>query len=213
MRFLPIPIRRPYEVREFIMAKPRVKDLNWLFSEGDSQVVELKTAVPPPDDLARLISSFANSDNGGTIVLGLDEQKTHILSVDETQAKRYLDQALDLNTPRPETNLYSLNTIRGRLLCIDVEPSNTAPVAAEGVFLRRVGSTEQLMSPSEINNMLQNSSERYYFADLLAAQSRKIDKIRQHQLESRSWRQRVPDLLLGALVGAILSVVLTKIFL
>ncbi len=52
-----------------------------LLEQGEGQSVEFEKLVPTPEDLARDMVAFANSD-GGKIILGLDDKNKHFVGID-----------------------------------------------------------------------------------------------------------------------------------
>ena len=52
-----------------------------LLEQGEGQSVEFEKQIPTPDDMARDMVAFANSD-GGKIVLGLDDKNKHLIGVE-----------------------------------------------------------------------------------------------------------------------------------
>lgn len=60
--------------------------MNWeeiitLLEQGEGQSVEFEKYIPSPEDLARDIVAFANSD-GGKVVLGLDDKNKHLIGIE-----------------------------------------------------------------------------------------------------------------------------------
>jgi predicted HTH transcriptional regulator len=52
-----------------------------LLEQGEGQSVEFEKQVPTPEDLARDMVAFANSD-GGKIILGLDDKNKHLVGIE-----------------------------------------------------------------------------------------------------------------------------------
>ena len=50
-------------------------------------------------------------------------------------------------------------------------------------------------------------------AEILAEQSAKLEEIQQNQLEARSWSSRLPDIVISGIVGAVLGVLMSALFL
>jgi len=60
--------------------------MNWdeviqLLQQGEGQSVEFEKGVPSPDDVARELVAFSNSD-GGKLILGIDDKNKHLIGVD-----------------------------------------------------------------------------------------------------------------------------------
>ncbi|MBU0574596.1 MAG: ATP-binding protein, partial [Candidatus Margulisbacteria bacterium] len=59
--------------------------MNWddiliLLEQGEGQSIEFEKFVPSPEDIARDMVAFSNSD-GGRIVYGIDDKNKHLLGV------------------------------------------------------------------------------------------------------------------------------------
>jgi predicted HTH transcriptional regulator len=56
--------------------------LHRLIQQGESQTVEFKSSVPPPEAIARNLVAFANSD-GGILLLGVGDDRRILGLTDE----------------------------------------------------------------------------------------------------------------------------------
>lgn len=201
----------------------RITRLDEILNEAESQHLEFKAVVPSPEVLARHMAAFANAD-GGTIALGIDEGRTAITPVSRARALNHYERARRLLSPEPHTELYQLDSLRGNVMCIDVAPSETGPVVVGGVILRRDGAQIRPASAGELRPMLTGepsgsaTSEAVVrredrIAEILAEQSAKLEEIQQNQLEARSWSSRLPDIVISGIVGAVLGVLMSALFL
>ena len=181
------------------MSGRRIESLEPVFRQGESQTIELKSDVPARDVLARDMAAFANS-GGGTVVVGLDDRMTRVSSPSLERVQRTHDEALRLLRPPVESQVYPFDTIRGRVVCIDVSPSRWGPVAWEGVVLHRDGTEIRAASVREVEELLGSDSSEsqrmqpasmMVVAELVAAQSAKLEEIRHDQIEARTWRSRM----------------------
>ncbi|WP_442808325.1 AlbA family DNA-binding domain-containing protein [Trinickia soli] len=121
-----------------------------LIFAGESETLELKSAVPDPRILANLISSFANT-KGGQIVVGVKEPPA-IVGVDEVKTRRVYEAALKRLAPSPVTNL-TIESHEGQSVAIIQVERSSVPVNAEGVpFVRKATMTQ----PMPWNEMVRN---------------------------------------------------------
>jgi predicted HTH transcriptional regulator len=205
------------------VTRQRITRLEDVLGGIESVELELKSSIPTPDVLARDIAAFANT-RGGTIALGIDERRSAVTPVSRAQARNHYVRALDLLFPQPETQLYVVDSIRGSIVCIDVEPADQGPVSLGGVIFRRDGPKNRPVKEDELRAVLHSHLDRTLpthqqaaveanIAAVLAHQSALLEDIKQNQLNARSWKSRLPDIVVSAVVGAILGVVLSGLFL
>lgn len=189
------------------------KNIQAVVQAGESEELEYKAVLPPPDTLARLISAFANT-RGGSIILGLEGNK-RVPGVSYARARNHYERACNLVSPCPHTALYRVSYRGKQVVVVDVEPSHEGPVAVGGTILTRVGDS---VRPAESQNVLSLiKSDTKHRGELaaqeavarrLAEQSKMLEEIRQHQVMTARLRNRLPDLIVGALLGAILGAIL-----
>ena len=200
---------------------PRITlgNLDAVLAAGESQTVEFKASVPAPRALARTMAGMANAQ-GGSIILGLNDRVTEIRPVDLAEARGSHLEARQLLSPEPATDIYWLDTMRGRLVVIDVDPSKAGPTLADGVVLLRREKATRAADRADIVGILTRDSVGTRaakpaliegVAESLAAQSRLIEEIRTHQLEADSPTSRWAGYLISSLVGAAITLVLTFI--
>jgi hypothetical protein len=72
------------------------------------------------------------------------------------------------------------------------------------------------MIHEQLNRLLPGSRQEAAeenIAAVLASQSKLLEEIREGQEEARSWRSRLRDMLISGIIGALLGVALSAIFL
>ena len=196
------------------MKERRITSLEEIFRGGESQSLELKRDLPSSTFLAQDLAALANS-GGGTVVIGLDDRMTAIESPPLEKVDEGYRKALEFLQPPIESEMYTLDTIRGGVVCIDVEPSQWGPVLWEGVVPRRDGTKVRAAKLDEVRELLgaqagdiQDVASMQGVAALITEQSQRLEAIRQDQLASKTLRSRLPDLVVGGVIGAILSAAL-----
>jgi predicted HTH transcriptional regulator len=196
--------------------------LEQLISRGEGSGLEFKAAIPSPHHLAREIAAFANS-GGGTILLGVREDGT-MPGVLASDAQKVLSSAIELLTPRPEalfTELRPSGTqgvghVVGR---VDVAPEPAGPVTTpDGVFRRTDACIEPLPAHSIRERALVTAAAS--LKDVVAPLATTLESLTQRMLDleqqisaAQSWRRRLPDILLGAGISAVLGLILALLFL
>jgi predicted HTH transcriptional regulator len=194
------------------------ESLQQLISRGEGKALEFKSAIPSPQHLAREIAAFANS-GGGTILLGVREDGT-IPGVFGSDAQRALRSAIELLTPKPEALLTELPGPGGQTVGrIDVVNEPAGPVATpDGLFRRSDARIEAL--PADV---IRERALRTVASDLkgiVAPLATTLESLTQRMLElerqiasAQTWRRRLPDILLGAGISAVLGLILALLFL
>lgn len=188
----------------------QVASLQQLIRRGEDQHLEFKSAVPTPEHLARLVAAFANS-GGGTILLGVGEDGS-IPGVLGSEAARSLRSAIALLTPKPEALITELRGPgTGLVVRIDVAEEPTGPVVAPDGLFQRSGSRIQALpaetfreravtlSGSELRSMVT------HLATTLESLTERMLGLERQIVAAQSWKRRLPDILLGAGISAVLG--------
>tara|TARA_R110001632_G_scaffold232806_1_gene374682 strand:- start:40844 stop:41923 length:1080 start_codon:yes stop_codon:yes gene_type:complete len=126
-----------------------IKILNEKKPESDK--IEYKAVLPPARNIARLISSFANTD-GGFIILGVSDSdgiEINGLSQD-FHANAVTHKAVDLLVPKPNVNYQYVSYNDKKLYVIKVDKSENQ-IYLEGKVYKRVNSRSILSNPLEVN--------------------------------------------------------------
>ena len=134
-----------------------------LITQGEGQTVEFKQEIPRrADDLATELVAFANTQ-GGTLLLGVDDDGQIIGLADDLQKVeervmglcRACDPPLTVTTEVVELESHSL-------LAIHVPEGASKPYRARGRCYMRVGSTTQRASREEERRLFQESGQVLY---------------------------------------------------
>lgn len=164
------------------------EELERLIRQGESQEVEFKSSTPAPQDIARHIAAFANT-NGGALVLGVREPG-EIVGVDEQRARGAIETARQYLSPVPEMKIHSPN-IHGHVVVVaQVAASDELHSAMGGYFGRGARPAEVMetnrtdavraLTPTEIRlHALKGKSEDVALSRLakaVADQTRTIEK-------------------------------------
>jgi predicted HTH transcriptional regulator len=194
------------------------QSLEQLISRGEGQSLDFKAAVPSPEHLARLIAAFANS-GGGTILLGAREDGSTpgVLRSDVEDALRSAIQRL---TPPPEVLLTTVPASWGQPVArIDVAEEPTGPVAApDGLFRRYNGRIEALPADTIRERALNTVTSDLQkivtpLASTLESLTQRMLDLERQVAAAQGWKRRLPDILLGAVISAVLGLILALLFL
>ena len=163
--------------------KKRIKKLSKLtrelLAEGESARADFKKI--PKGISADDIVAFANSDVGGQILLGVDEQvvdKTQIgvvhgCDVSDGTVLEILNKAVSC-IPPVSIDIYIENLDDKPILRVEVPPSQTKPhCTPKGVYCRRDGARNRPLHPSELLKLFLES-EATAFAKRFGAAAERI---------------------------------------
>lgn len=198
------------------MNRMAVDDLREIIRSGENEAVEFEREVPHPEPLARTIAAFANG-NGGDILLGVDNGGK-IVGTNTEAADMALQRALPLLSIPVDVHPASLLVGGQPVVMLHVEPTSSGPVLAGGEALMRVGSEERPAPLERIATLLRadwpasaESANGYLsrLAGSILRQSHQIEQLRQELSQASSWRRKLPEWLIGGLVGAVLGVLLS----
>lgn len=185
-----------------------------LLREGESQTVEFKLQFREPTLLARFIAAFANTD-GGLIIVGVREP-TEIAGIDANQFQRLYESSLKRLTTTPKTSFEIIDIDGKQVAVISIEKSNELILSSEGAF-HRVGESIKPMSPSSISTALERlnlePSENGKIAEAIATLTTMVGQLQQQLAYANSFRGQLRNYIVSGVVGAIISLILTLLFL
>lgn len=120
-----------------------------LIKNGEGETLEFKAVLPPSKSIARLISSFANT-NGGYIILGIADDGEIVGLSDDFRANSITHKAIDSLSPKPTVGYEYVNYDSRKLYVIKVEKSD-ASINLGGEIFIRVGASTRLEKPNKSN--------------------------------------------------------------
>jgi predicted HTH transcriptional regulator len=182
-----------------------------LIQRGETDQVELKAEVRDAGLLSRIISGFANG-SGGVIVIGA-QSPNHIHGCDRKALTAVYEAARkQLN----QTQVGSLEFVQvdGKEIgLLKVGKSEKLVASTSGAYVRK-GSGTMSMTADQIFGKAAASGETSLrsLSNLIYDQMVTIDKLRRSLEASHSWRSKAMDFAISGIVGAVLGVALSKIF-
>jgi len=187
-------------------------DIEKLIQTGESESVEFKTFLRDPVLLSRLIGSFANRD-GGLILVGIREP-IEIVGCDFKQLKTVFERAKSMVKPSPDITIGSIQIDNKEIGIIKVEKSNEIVFAAGGVFERIGDSTVAMNSQSIKNKLVQVATpiSNESLAKAIEQQTKIIEDLREEIRNSNSLKSKLKDYIIGGVIGALIGLGLTLIF-
>ncbi|MEI7554292.1 ATP-binding protein [Candidatus Chlorohelix sp.] len=136
----------------------QIEELEALIRNGETSAVEFKIAPPRLSELAERLCGFANSKEGGKLIIGVADETWEIVGVKSVaksidnllQAARLCKPPISLQPIHPE-----VTQIGGKNLIIATVPPNNGTIyQASGVFWLRRGTQTSPMDAEEISRFL-----------------------------------------------------------
>lgn len=180
------------------------EDLLRLVANGENEKLELKASVPTPEEIARHIATFANTD-GGLLVLGIKEP-AQVVGVNDHRARAMIIAAQRQLSPAVSINVESLALGGHPVVVAHVEASSEL-ISASGGYYVRSGERIRPMSAEEIRaHASAKKNETTAIAELstaIATQTANIDKLRSDFDRVNSPSRKIFIGLIGAAAGTV----------
>jgi len=190
----------------------RLEDLRKLITQPQSEVLEFKSRVPNAKHLAAIISAFANT-NGGRLIVGVQDDGSIVGLDDVDRVRLEVEQALKAISPpiQVETEIVSID---GKsVLVVTVPKGNQSPYLAAGRAFQRLGTriipiTSQLLY-ADITKRAKSLDDLRQEVERL---SRTIEILNFELIAARNWKTKTLDMVLGGIIGAIISLLMSLAF-
>ena len=184
------------------------EELRELLERPESDVLEFKARLPNARVTARLISAFANT-RGGVLVVGVDEQSEIIGIHDSAHTLRILEEAERSVLP-PVHVKSEIAKLNGKEILLATIPRGVqSPYFAENRAFQRMGGAVVPLGSDAIYESIRERAESS--EDLLVEVKElaaRIEQLNAELLAGRSWRSKIVDMVVGGIIGALISIVL-----
>jgi predicted HTH transcriptional regulator len=181
------------------------EELRRLVRQPEGSNLEFKSNVPGSDTLAAHIAAFANTD-GGTIVIGAREGGT-IAGVDNMdRVQVQVGHALTAISPSVQVQTETVNVDEKAVIVLTVPKGQRPPYLASGRALQRDGAE---LAPLDAHRLLSHINGRAMspdeYRDEITRLAQAFEVLNRELVAARSWKTKLPDMLIGGLVGAAIS--------
>ena len=173
--------------------------------QGESSTLELKVNTPEPANLARLISSLANTA-GGTIVVGVREP-SQVIGTNSARFDKIVKAATALCSGPLDATHYTLN-INGLTVGIIEVKRASIPVAAPDGYYQRVGDSTRLLDARDLVTLLTANPDHN---SVIASLVQELQKSRGSFDKANSLKTKFAWAVLGAIATGIGKVVLASL--
>ncbi|MBU0573517.1 MAG: putative DNA binding domain-containing protein [Candidatus Margulisbacteria bacterium] len=166
--------------------------MNWdeiitLLEQGEGQSVEFEKFIPKPDDIARDLVAFANSD-GGKIVYGLDDKNKHLTGVDIGDDFNDVLEEIAAKKCSPKISLESIVVSKAekKIVIITVPEGDEKPYKTDEIVYIRDGALSRPAREEEVQQITTPWSGK----GLNKRQKRALQLIQEHgTITNREFRQ------------------------
>ena len=173
--------------------------------QGESSTLELKVNTPEPANLARLISSLANTA-GGTIVVGVREP-SQVIGTNSARFDKIVKAATALCSGPLDATHYTLN-INGLTVGIIEVKRASIPVAAPDGYYQRVGDSTRLLDARDLVTLMTANPDHN---SVIASLVQELQKSRGSFDKANSLKTKFAWAVLGAIATGIGKVVLASL--
>lgn len=180
-----------------------------LLAQGENECLEFKANTPAPENLAKMLSSLANT-KGGTVIVGVREPNEVLgTNIDRfskfvERAKQHLHGSLDLN--------YYPLSFEGKTLGIIEVSSAKLPIATSQGYFKRVGERDTLLDAAQLAaefSAVQNPAAAITaLSETISAQSEQLEKLRLSFDKANSWVTKLTYMVVGAIITGVVRLAL-----
>jgi len=192
------------------------EEIKELVIQGESGTLGFKERVSSRRNLSVILSSFANS-LGGTLFLGITN-KGKIRGLENPDKVVADVNSIALNNVEIEPPIQLSTEIikihNKFIVTVEVPQSPKGPHAVQGTYYQRKGPYSCLMSSKQLKSKIEEVvSKSDNVLDALKYQIAQLIKQNENLYEqakrAQSWKTKCVDLLLGAILGGIVSLILS----
>ena len=195
-----------------------IDELKMMLQQGESNTVEFKVRLSSDNNLAIVLSSFANT-MGGKLLIGVGE-KGNVKGVFgvESVLSQIQKATQTLISPPLNVNVQAAKIYGRDVVIVEVpSPSKDVPYSVGETYYQRKGSYCSLISSEKLADLFRarasNSSDRLKSLEEGIEQlSEQNVRLEETILNASNWKTKAIDYVMGAVVALVLSILLRAIF-
>lgn len=182
-----------------------------LISQLESETLEFKQNIPSSGVIARDLSAFANA-NGGSIVFGVDDKGQVVGVRNPNKLRAKVEEASTRISPKIPVTSQAVEIEGKNIYVVGIESGKDSPYISDGMIYTRTLDSIQPITSETILEGIHNRTER---DDELLSEVRRlsiiIEELNSELIKSKSWKYKLPDMLIGGVIGVIISFIFTLI--
>lgn len=183
-----------------------------LIKRPENEELEFKTHMPNKHLIAANAAAFANT-NGGQLIIGVREGGQVIGIKDIEKARKTVEQAIQTVSPVLKPNI-EIVPIQGKSILVAAIPrGNQSPYIVGGRVLQRIGDK---LTDVRAETLYSNIEKRTTTNDDLRVEIQHlagtIEELTKEVASARSWKSKIPTILISGFVGALLSLLLSLVY-
>ena len=188
------------------------EELKELVAKSESEELEFKSSLPNIKLLATLISAFANT-KGGKLVVGVRDDGKIVGLKDVKLARSQINRALKAVSPSLEVVTETIGIDDKSVLVATIPMGNKFPYLAYGEAFSRLGAqTKPITSQFLYSNITKRAKsvndylpQIKYLTEIIETLNNKVITVNDELIAARSWKRKIPDMLVGGVIGIVLS--------
>lgn len=187
-------------------------DIRALVERGESLTLEFKVSTPLPENLARLLSSLANTE-GGIVLVGIREPDV-IAGTDAARFKLLVPKGI-ARLGGNVTISHEVVEVDGKTVGVIHVAAAKLPIAAPDGYFRRVGDAQEPMSAHQLVDRMSavpdHGAAIQSLSQTISVQTSEIGKLRESFEKANSWKRKAFYALVGAAATAVVKLVLAAL--
>ena len=184
-------------------------EIRALIQRGESSTLEFKVSTPLPENLARLLSSLANTE-GGIVLVGIREPDV-VTGTDPDRFKLLVPKGIARLTGNVGIS-HEVVDVDGRAVGVIHVSAAKSPIAAPDGYFRRVGDKQEPMSAQQLVDRMSavpdHGSAIQSLSQTISVQTAEIGRLRESFEKANSWKRKAFYALIGAAATAIVKLLL-----
>ena len=187
-------------------------DIRALVQRGESSTLEFKVSTPLPENLARLLSSLANTE-GGIVLVGIREPDV-VAGTDPDRFRLLVPKGIARLSGNVAIS-HEVVDVDGKAVGVIHISAAKSPIAAPDGYFRRVGDAQEPMSAQQLVDRMSavpdHGSAIQSLSQTISVQTAEIGKLRESFEKANSWKRKAFYALIGAAATATVKLVLAAL--